>query len=308
MTEVVTFSWGADEASWSIVVHGGAGAIPKDARERHAQGCRDAAAIGARMLADGASALDAAQRAVEILEADPVYNAGIGAALNTAGEIELDAALMDGEGLRAGAVCALPPFESPIKIARAVLAENAHVLYAGSGAEAFAKAHGFARATTEAMTTEAARARFLAMRATGKGSEGWAGGTVGAVAKDSRGHVAAATSTGGTFMKQPGRVGDTPILGAGTYADDEAGACSNTGHGESLMRLCLAKTCIEWLRQDMHPEDAARAATALLARRAQGSGGLILVDRRGRLGLARTTETMSFGAMSSGDSEPISGS
>ena len=307
MSDVVTFSWGADEASWSIVIHGGAGAVPMEARARHVEGCKLAAIAGAAILRGGGSALDAAQRAVELLEDDPVFNAGTGAALNTSGEIELDAALMDGS-LRAGAVCALPPFVSPIKIARAVLDEGVHVLYAAAGAEAFAKEHGFVRTTTEAMTSAAARAQFVTMKQSGKGSEGWAGGTVGAVARDSSGHVAAATSTGGTFMKQPGRVVDAPLLGAGTYADDEAGACSNTGHGESVMKLCMSKTAIEWLRQDMHPEDAARAAVAVLARRANGSGGIILVDRRGRLGLARTTDTMSFAAMSNQHAEPICGS
>lgn len=302
------FSFASEEANWSIVVHGGAGSVPESARERHAVGCKTAAHEGAKLLAAGGSALDAAQRAVEVLEADPVYNAGIGAALNSEGEIELDAAVMDGEHLLAGAVCALPPFSSPIQIARAVMTDGKHVLYAGVGAERFAQSHGFERVTTASMTTPAARARFEAMRLAGKSSEGWAGGTVGAVARDIRGHVAAATSTGGTFMKQPGRVGDTAILGAGTYADDEAGACSNTGHGEAVMRLCLAKTCIEWMRTDMHPEDAARAAIRLLERRAGGLGGLILVDRRGRIGLARTTETMSFATMKEGDSEPIYGS
>lgn len=296
----ITFSWGSGEASWSIVVHGGAGDVPEARRARHEAGCREAVEVGAKVLAEGGGALDAAQAAVERLEDDPVYNAGTGASLNAEGEIELDAAVMEGSGLAAGAVCALPPFSSPIRIARAVLERGEHVLYAGAGAERFARAAGFVRATSEAMTTPAARARYEEMKRKGGGSEGWAGGTVGAVAKDAKGHVASATSTGGTFMKQPGRVGDTPLLGAGTYADDEAGACSNTGHGESVIKLCLGKTAIEWLRQDLHPEDAARAAVSLLARRAGGSGGIILVDKRGRLGVARTTSTMSFAALASG--------
>ena len=119
---------------------------------------------------------------------------------------------------------------------------------------------------------------------------------MGAVARDARGHVAAATSTGGRVNKAPGRVGDTPILGAGTYADDDAGACSNTGDGEAVMRLCLAKTGIEWMRAGVAPEEAARAAVRLLAARTRGTGGIILVDSRGRLGFARSTRTMTWGA------------
>jgi beta-aspartyl-peptidase (threonine type) len=153
------------------------------------------------------------------------------------------------------------------------------------------------RTTIEAMTTPAARARWEAMRAKGTSdAEGWAGGTVGAVVRDARGAVAAATSTGGRIMKRAGRVGDSAVLGAGTYADDAAGACSNTGDGEAVMRVCLAKTAVDWMRGGMHPEEAARASARLLLDRAHGSGGIILVDRHGRLGLARTTRTMTWAA------------
>ena len=266
-----------------------------DAVPRHVDGCRAAAREAAEILAAGGTALEAAERAVRVMEDDPCFNAGTGACLNEAGEIELDAAIMDGKELRAGAVGALPPFLHPISIARVIIDEGRHVLYAGEGAARFAIARGFTRATAEAMTTARARERWELVRAKG-GEDGWAGGTVGAVARDARGHVAAATSTGGMVGKAIGRVGDTPILGAGTYADDEAGACSATGKGEAIMRVCLAKTVIEWMRSGVATEDAARAAARLVERRGRGTGGLILVSPSGTLGLARCTTTMTWAA------------
>jgi beta-aspartyl-peptidase (threonine type) len=302
----ITGSWGADGGGWSILVHGGAGDVHREALSQHVEGARNAAAEAASMLASGASALNAAQRAVEILEDDPHFNAGTGACLNEDGRIELDAAIMEGTMLRGGGVCALPPFQHPIAIARAVLNEGVHVLFAGEGAERFAIARGFSRSTDEAMTTPEALRRLEAVRQ-GTVEDSWAGGTVGAVARDLNGNLVAATSTGGRVNKGAGRVGDTPILGAGTYADDEAGACSNTGDGEAVMRVCLAKTAIEWMRQGMHPEDAARAAIGLLGGRAEGSGGIILIDRFGRLGWARSTTTMTWAAASEGWDEIFGG-
>jgi beta-aspartyl-peptidase (threonine type) len=180
-------------------------------------------------------------------------------------------------------------------------------MYAGLGAERFALDHGFARMADDAMITDMARERLHSIQQGGGGSEGWAGGTVGAVARDRHGTVVAATSTGGQMNKAPGRVGDSPILGAGTYADNEAGACSNTGDGEAVMRLCLAKTAIEWLRTGMHPVDAARAAVRTMLMRTGGTGGIILVDRLGRLGFARTTRTMTWAAAADGWGEVLGG-
>ncbi len=302
----VTGSWGADGGGWSILVHGGAGDVPAEALADHIEGCRRAAHEAALLLAKGTSALNAAQRAVEVLEDDPLFNAGTGACLNEDGGVELDAAIMEGTLLRAGGVCALPPFQHPIAIARAVLNEGVHVLLAGDGAERFALARGFERVTDEALTTEAARRRFEAVRS-GHAPDSWPGGTVGAVARDRNGALVAATSTGGRVNKAVGRVGDTPILGAGTYADDDAGACSNTGNGEAVMRVCLGKTAVEWMRDGMHPEDAARAAIRLLRMRVGGQGGLILIDRFGRLGWARTTSTMTWAAASDGWEKVLAG-
>jgi beta-aspartyl-peptidase (threonine type) len=303
---MVTASDGSDQgADFCIVVHGGAGDVPADRRAGHAEGCAAAARAGAAVLAAGGSALDAVQRAVEVLEDDPRFNAGTGACLTEDGAVELDAAVMRGEDLAGGAVCAMPPFKNPIAVARAVLEDGRHLLYACEGAARFATEHGFVRVAPESLITETVRERFA--RGRGGKAVSYAGGTVGAAARDRNGHVAAATSTGGMFFKREGRVGDTPVLGAGTYADDGAGAASATGVGEAIMRVCLTKTVIESLRAGAAPKDAAAAAAALLEDRGRGSGGLVLVDARGRWAFARTTATMSWAAMSSALVDPLSG-
>jgi beta-aspartyl-peptidase (threonine type) len=295
--ERVTASWGADGGAWSVLVHGGAGDVAAERVARHVDGCRAAAQAALDVLRGGGAALEAVERAVVVLEDDPSFNAGTGACLNADGLIELDASIMEGSRLRAGAVCALPPFLHPIAIARAVLEDGHHVLYAGEGAARFAVAQGFTPSTPEAMTTEAAKTRWLAVRAkAGEGHDGWAGGTVGVVARDAHGVVAAATSTGGRVNKRPGRVGDSPILGAGNYADDDGGAGSVTGDGEAVLRLCLAKSAVDLMRAHVHPEEAARAVVRQLGARVAGTGGIILVDRGGRLGLARNTRTMTWAA------------
>jgi L-asparaginase / beta-aspartyl-peptidase len=300
-------SWGADAGPWAILAHGGAGDLAPDRRERHIAGCRAAANAGASVLRGGGSALDAVERAVLVLEDDPWFNAGTGACLNADGLLELDAALMEGSRLRAGAVCALPPFVHPIAIARAVLDDGRHVLYAGAGAARFALERGFTRAADDAMITSDARREWATARAhdsrqdpTHGKAPGSGGGTVGAVARDACGTVAAATSTGGRVNKRVGRVGDSPILGAGTYADDDAGACSATGHGEAMLRMCLAKAAIDLLRAGSHPEEAARSVIRAMGARVAGQGGVILVDRSSRLGLARNTSTMVWAACGEG--------
>jgi len=301
----VTGSGGASgDAKWCVVVHGGAGDVPESRRVGHAEGCALAARAAAEVLSKGGGALDAAQAAVVVLEDDPRFNAGTGACLTDEGTLELDAALMDGRELQSGAVCALPPFRNPIAVARAVLDDARHVLLAGEGAARFAEKKGFTRAAPESMITEAVRERFA------KGAnvpEGYAGNTVGVAVRDARGGLAAATSTGGTFFKRVGRVGDTPLIGAGTYADDTAGAASATGIGEAIIRVCMTKTVIEWLRQGMGAEEAARASALLLEERGRGRGGIVLCDRRGRFGWARTTVTMSWAAMTDAMSAPLMG-
>lgn len=231
--------------------------------------------------------------AVLALEDEPCFNAGTGACLNEDGALELDAAIMSGADLRAGAVCALPPFKNPIAIARRALEDGRHVLYAGEGAVRFALAHGFTPEDADAMITERARQRFETVRQKGE-VRGWVGGTVGAVARDANGHVAAATSTGGRINKAKGRVGDSPLIGAGTYADDETGAVSTTGDGEIMIRLCTARAASEALRGGATAEDAAVLVIEQAKRRLSGEGGVIIARKDGSLGWARSTRTMTW--------------
>lgn len=288
-----------------VLVHGGAGDVPEEARAAHAAGCEVAAIRGLEVMRAGGSAIDAAVAAVRVLEDDPRFNAGTGACLTRDGTIELDASIMEGAGLRAGAVAALPPFRDPIAIARRVMDDGKHVLYAAEGARAFAVEQGFVAAEPSSMISEAARAR-LASFAAGRVSGGWAGGTVGAVVCDGAGHVVAATSTGGMVGKRPGRVGDSPILGAGTYADDLAGAASATGDGEAALRLGLTRYAIERLRAGVRAQAAAEEAIEAFGARVRGKGGIILVSSSGEPGWARNTTTMSFGLAREGET-PRSG-
>ncbi|MBI2894328.1 MAG: isoaspartyl peptidase/L-asparaginase [Deltaproteobacteria bacterium] len=279
----------------AIIVHGGAGDIAETRAPLHVDGCLRAARVGHAVLHAGGPALAAVEDAVRALEDDPLFNAGRGACLNHEGEIELDACIMDGT-LRAGAVGALPPFANPIAIARCVLEDGEHVLYAGEGAARFATLHGFRRLATGDLRTDAAVERWKAVLAK-KSEPNWAGGTVGAVAIDSSGAVAAATSTGGIACKRAGRVGDSSIIGAGNLADDEAGAASATGHGEPIMRVCLTRFALTRVSAGRAAQEAAEDALAELARRTGARAGIILVDRAGRVGHATTTKTMSWAAI-----------
>ena len=276
-----------------VIVHGGAGDVPLAKRPLHAEGCKRAAERGLATLLDGGDPLAAVIDAVKELEDDPKFNAGTGACLTADGTLELDASVMLGSDLSFGGVACLPPFRNPIEIAEAVRRDGRHSLYATEGASAFARARGFEPAEAESMITSASRERLERVRA-GEAGVGWAGNTVGAVACDAQGRLAAATSTGGTVGKAPGRVGDTPIAGAGTFADDRAGACSTTGIGEHIMRFVLARHAVDLLRAGIPAQHAADAAIAGFGQRIAGRGGLILVGPRGDVGFARNTETMSY--------------
>jgi beta-aspartyl-peptidase (threonine type) len=287
------WSRGGRVSGFAVLVHGGAGSVPEARREAHAEGCRRAARVAGALLREGAGALEAAEAAVRALEDDPLFNAGTGACLNAEGHIEHDASIMEGTALRAGAVCALEGFATPIAIARAALEDGRHLLYAGAGARAFALRGGFVPVAEELLITPAARAAFEAARAE-PGAVGWAGGTVGAVVADARGHLAAATSTGGMVNKSPGRVGDSPLIGAGTYADDEAGAVSTTGHGEGMIRLGAARIAAVAMGGESSAEEASRVVITKLFDKLAATGGMISIDHRGRWGWARSTETMSW--------------
>ncbi|HMI92756.1 MAG TPA: isoaspartyl peptidase/L-asparaginase family protein [Polyangiales bacterium] len=297
----VTESWGVATSGFCLLVHGGAGRRPPEERVTGRQGCASAAQrAAADVLARGGSALDAVQLAVELLEDDPVFNAGTGGSLTEEGTLELDASIMSGADLRAGAVCSLTPHRHPIAIARAVLEERRHVLYAGAGAVAFAAQAGFAPAPPESMITAGAReqlARWLAARAPTSG-----GGTVGAVARDRQGRLAAATSTGGITGKRPGRVGDSPVIGAGTYADDLRGAASATGVGEGILRINLCARVVTGIAAGVSPQAASCEGLTALGERIGVDAGVIALAPDGRLGWARSTESMAWAAVWDGGS------
>jgi beta-aspartyl-peptidase (threonine type) len=284
-----------------ILVHGGAWYIPDSEREAYVAGCRRAALAGWTILNTGGSALDAVEAAVNILEDDPTYDAGRGSYVNRDGRVQMDAIIMDGGTLDFGAVAAVERIRNPISVARLVLTHSQHRLIVGQGAEAFAESRGYALCEPDGL---------LGKRDTG----GWSppvicsssvpeaaathpqrlGDTVGAVALDLAGHLAVATSTGGTPDKWPGRVGDSPLVGCGAYADDQVGAAAATGSGESLMRIVVSKAAVDLMADGYPAQEAADRVVARLWGRVRGYGGVILVDRQGRIGLAHNTPNLSF--------------
>jgi beta-aspartyl-peptidase (threonine type) len=264
-----------------IAVHAGAGEWSDDADEGIVA-CREAVTAGLMALEGGSSALDAVVAAVRVFEDNPKCNAGTGAVLTSTGALELDASVMDGSALRSGAVGALPPFEHPVEIARAVLEDGRYHLLTGEGAAMFAEARGFAPGNPDVMITERRRNELRQGIHT-------TGNTVGAVALDTRGHLASATSTGGIAGTEPGRLGDTPIVGAGTYADHRA-ACSCTGHGEAFTRACAAFWAADHIGDGA--QETAEATVARVRDGFGGYGGLILLDAQGQAGVARTAANM----------------
>lgn len=284
----------------AIVVHGGAGADPTDGRDEVRGGVHAAVAAGWQVLAGGGAALDAVEAAVRTLEDHPRFNAGHGSVLTTAGTVEMDASIMEGDRLRCGAVAAVSRVANPVTLARRVLEDGRHVLLAGEGAHAFARAVGLPACDPAALVTERQRRR-LAEHA---GRVAVGGGTVGAIALDRRGTLAAATSTGGVAGKLPGRVGDSALIGCGTYADTTLGAVSCTGSGESIIRVVLARRALDYLKEADDARYAAQVAVDLLVQEGGGHGGLILLDWRGRMGWAYSTPFMPVAWMSPAAVEP----
>jgi beta-aspartyl-peptidase (threonine type) len=276
-------------------VHGGAWEIPDVAVEACRAGCRRAFEAGWRVLEAGGPAIDAVEAAIVVLEDDPVFDAGFGSHLNLSGRVQLDAILMEGATLDAGAVAAVERVRNPIRLARRVLDASPHVLLAGDGAEQFACEQGIPLCRPEDLITPSQLAAWRRCRESGHTSAAHFAcehGTVGAVAIDATGRIAAGTSTGGTCCKYPGRVGDSPLIGCGCYADDEAGGASSTGWGEAIMKIVMAKTAVDWLRAGEEPQRAAERAIRLLSDRVHGTGGLILVDRQGCIGASFSTPHM----------------
>lgn len=268
---------------WALIVHGGAKAIPLAAWARHRQGCLAAVEAGAAVLVAGGDAVSAVETAVRALEDDPTFNAGRGSVRNAAGEVECDAAIMDGASLAVGGVAAVRTLRHPISVARAMLPERP-VLLVGEGAESFARAHGQEFCAPEDLLVD---------QAAGEGCD-----TVGCVALDLAGNLAAGTSTGGLSGCAVGRVGDSPLPGCGLYADNMVGAVSLSGEGESLIRTTLAARLIRAL-EDQAPEPAIETAMAALAR-VGGEAGLIVIDRHGRVGWGHNSAQFAVAHAASG--------
>jgi beta-aspartyl-peptidase (threonine type) len=300
----------------SLIVHGGAWDIPDQAVEACKAGCDRALAAGWSILSQGGSALDAVEAAVVVLENDAVFDAGFGSHLNLDGQVECDAIVMDGATLRAGAVAALQHVRNPIRLARKVLENCPHMMLVAEGAERFGVEQGIAMCRPEGLIAESEREAWMKCRNSKHAAahhRGHEQGTVGAVAIDRGGRLFAATSTGGTCCKLPGRVGDSPLIGCGCYADSESGGVSCTGYGEAIMKVVMAKTAAEFLRHPVGTQSnsassvlptpatsdvasvAAREAVHILAKRTQATGGLILLDRDGNPGFAFNTPRMAYG-------------
>jgi len=294
----------------SLIVHGGAWQIPDESVEACRAGCRRALETGWHILERGSSAADAVEAAIVVLEDDPVFDAGLGSHLNRDGSVELDAIMMDGGTLNAGAVAGVQRVRNPIRLARKVLEHSEHLMLIGAGAEEFSAEHGVPLCDPEELITPAERAAWQRCRASGHDSRfhlGHTQGTVGAVALDKEGRLVAGTSTGGTCCKLPGRVGDSPLIGCGCYADSEAGGISATGWGEAIMKIVMAKAAADLLRppaggRPLSAQAAADAAVRMLAERAHGTGGLILLDRQGRPALAFNTSRMAYGYVAQDES------
>ncbi len=270
-----------------IVCHGGAGLI--DDRQAYAQGLAEAIRAGYRLLRQSADALDAVVEAVRLMEENPLFNCGVGSSLTIDGRAEMDAAVMTQDG-RFGGVCCITGVKNPVLVAQKVLTETDHLLLCGEGATAFARRLGFEPAD---VVTERARARLERLKA-GEGPDHFPKGTVGAVAIDRHGRLAVATSSGGITGRLWGRVGDTAVPGAGTYAAPW-GAVSCTGHGEEIMRLHLAKDAVDRMKR----LPASVAATLVLseAKRRKARCGLVGFDARGGVCFGHTTPDMAYGYM-----------
>jgi isoaspartyl peptidase/L-asparaginase-like protein (Ntn-hydrolase superfamily) len=291
---------------WVVAVHGGASAYPPGEPEREAaclEALRESLAAGAAILGRGGTSLDAVEAAVRCLEACEHLNAGRGSTLSAAGEVEMDAAIADGAGRRAGAVAAVRRLVHPVTAARAVLEHGAHVLLVGEAADRFGTERGLEQAEPDFFVTPRARALWERERRVrwSRGAEGPAGPeTVGAVALDAAGHLAAATSTGGLAGKLPGRVSDSALIGAGTWADDATCAVSATGRGELFIRSAFAHEVDALLR--LAGRSLGEACREALARVTAlgGAGGCVAVDRGGALATPFTTPGMLCGSLRCG--------
>ncbi|XP_023129085.2 isoaspartyl peptidase/L-asparaginase isoform X1 [Amphiprion ocellaris] len=282
-----------------VVVHGGAGHIPKERSEKSTEGVCSAVRAGYAVLKRGGSSMDAVVEAVAQLENNPAFNAGCGSVLNMKGEVEMDTIVMDGKTLGSGAVSAVRNIANPVCLARLVMDKTSHTCLTAEGANKFAQSMGVPEVPMESLITEYARMRWRKnLAADAKPVECQMGkmGTVGAVAVDSEGNVACATSTGGMLNKMEGRVGDTPCIGSGGYADNQTGAVSTTGHGEAIMKVTLARLILFHMEQGQSAEAASDLGLAYMKSRVEALGGVVTVDPQGHWAARFSSKQMSWAA------------
>ncbi len=286
-----------------LLIHGGAWAMPDDAIAAHEHGIANALTAGYELLERGATAVDAVEAAVAVMEDDETFDAGRGSFLTQDGRVQMDALLMNGKNLRTGGVACVERLRNPIRAARLVLDQSPHVYFVGAGAERFARQHGMALCDNMDLVIRREQERLYKAQAdelAGLPDETFSGSldshdTVGAVALDAYGNLAAGTSTGGTLNKAPGRVGDSSLIGCGCYADNLSAAVSLTGWGEPIMKLVLGKWAVDRVAAGASPDEAAHQAIAYLYNRLGGHGGIILLGPDGRLGVAHNTPRMAWG-------------
>ena len=294
-----------------LLIHGGAWAMPDEAVAAHEAGIANALAAGYALLEKGATAVDAVEAAVAVMEDDETFDAGRGSFLTQDGRVQMDALLMNGANLRTGGVACVERLRNPIRAARLVLDKSPHVYFVATGAERFARQHGMALCdNTELVIPREQERLYKAQEAelAGLRDTTFSGplqippddphashDTVGAVALDAEGNIAAGTSTGGTLNKAPGRVGDSSLIGCGCYADNLSAAVSLTGWGEPIMKLVLGKWAVDRVAAGASPQEAAQAAIDYLFGRLGGHGGIILLGPDGRAGLAYNTPRMAWG-------------
>jgi len=305
----------SETGTYSIMVHGGAGALDnvKDNKTalRYLESIRRILEHGREVMTLGGSALQAVEACASLLEDDPVFNAGCGSVLNESGKVEMDAAIMDGRDLSAGAVAAVENIANPVQLARLVMAESEHVMLISEGAMRFADHCGMERVPEDYFYTPERIEQLHYARLQHKvmldhddseeDSEDQKYGTIGAIARDPDGNLAAATSTGGIVNKRMGRVGDSPIIGAGVYADNETCAVSATGFGEDFMRSVISKTISDFIyMKGMDAGQATAAGIEYLTRKVQGRGGVIVIDQNGNCSSGFTTKKMIHGWIEKG--------
>jgi len=299
---------------FGMAIHGGAGTLPRaemsgEAERQYRAGLLEAIDAGYAVLHDGGTSLDAVTRAVVLLEDNPLFNAGRGSVFTLDGRNELDASIMEGRTLKAGAVCGLTRIRNPVELARAVMEKSEHVMLAGAGAEEFASSQGFSFVPHSYFHTAARWAQLERIRG---GEIGLSGhtishvGTVGAVALDTFGHLAAATSTGGMTGKRFQRIGDSPVIGAGTYADDRSCAVSATGHGEIFVRAAVAHDiCARMRFGGRGVVEAVREVIFEELPALGGEGGVIAIDAQGEMAMEFNSEGMFRASRKAGEEAQI---